>query len=291
MLCHTPRHLSTLIMTALGLVSTAAIAQDQSCCSSGDSTTPASQSCCQEDQSVKKNQDCCNTKSTETSSIEADCFAPCDTSRDTDKLSATALEKIELIALDNSLDRFIDRFNADKDKTRVVAMLSPTCGGCVEGARAVQKSIIETYPDADLSVHIIWEPMLASDNETQAKRSSIIFPDQDVHQYYDPERRSGFAYLKDLFPDYRNEIRASAPANHADRGYLKPGQSGPLWDIYFVYEKGVTWGDVAPKPNAWVKQVLYYPDRTGLMWADDFSAKPLESNLMDEVGALMERVK
>ena len=47
---------------------------------------------------------------------------------------------------------------------------------------------------------------------------------------------------------------------------------------------------MAPKPSAWVKQVLYYPDKSGLMWADDFSTEPLESNLMNEVGALMDRL-
>ena len=105
-----------------------------------------------------------------------DCFAPIDTSRQSINLSDKALAELSLISLETSLDPFIDRFNNDKEKTRIVTLLSPTCGGCVEGARAVQRSIIERYPDMDLSVHVIWEPMIAGDNETEAKRSSIIFP-------------------------------------------------------------------------------------------------------------------
>ncbi len=244
---------------------------------------------------MKSNQDCCpgDANACDTSNAatcDTDCFAPVDTTRQNINLSDEALAELAMVSLEESLDPFIDRFNAAVDKTRVVALVSPTCGGCVEGARAVQKSIIEAYPNADLSVHIIWEPMLASDNERQARRSSIIFPGSGVHQYYDANRRSGRAYLDDLFPNYRDDIAGSVPADHPVQRYCIPGESGPLWDLYAVYPPGATWGKTTPRPAAWVKQVLYYADRSGLMWADDFHAPPLESNLRDEVGALMTRL-
>ncbi len=42
-----------------------------------------------------------------------------------------------MISLDNSLEPLIERFNSDRDKPRVVAIVSATCGACVAGAIAV----------------------------------------------------------------------------------------------------------------------------------------------------------
>ncbi len=46
-----------------------------------------------------------------------------------------------LISLDSSLEPLIERFNADRDKPRVVAIVSATCGACVAGAIAVNESV------------------------------------------------------------------------------------------------------------------------------------------------------
>ena len=45
-------------------------------------------------------------------------------------------DKTKMILLDKSLEPLIERFNADRDKARVVAIVSSTCGACVRGCVA-----------------------------------------------------------------------------------------------------------------------------------------------------------
>ena len=57
-----------------------------------------------------------------------------------------------IISLDNSFAPLRDRFNADKEKVRFLALLSPTCPlWRDQGARAVHENIFKKYPDADIN--------------------------------------------------------------------------------------------------------------------------------------------
>jgi len=54
-------------------------------------------------------------------------------------------------------------FNRASERVRLVALLSPTCGGCQRGQRVVQ-SIFSKYPDdARIRGFVVWLPMLRSD--------------------------------------------------------------------------------------------------------------------------------
>jgi hypothetical protein len=50
----------------------------------------------------------------------------------------------------------------------------------VFGARAVQQTIIESFPHAQISVNIVWIDMLAGDNESAARQSAQIVRDPRV---------------------------------------------------------------------------------------------------------------
>ena len=192
---------------------------------------------------------------------------------------------IILASLGESLDPLIERFNADKDELRFVALLSPTCGGCLRGARAIQESILEAYPDTDISVHVVWLPMLGSDNEAAAKDSSQMYDDSRVHQYYDPDRSAGWAYTHDVFPDMSDEMHAALPADHVLRREDGPRGNGAAWDIYMLYEPGIEWTDSVPAPTSWVMQTI--PGYT-LIWKNDFAIRPFRSELIDEIRVLMQ---
>ena len=66
--------------------------------------------------------------------------------------------------------------------------------------------MLEDYPDADISVSIVWEAMLPSDNEAAARESSKIFNDPRVRQFWDPNKLSGTAYSRDAYPNMRRDL-------------------------------------------------------------------------------------
>ena len=104
----------------------------------------------------------------------------------------------------------------------------------MQGARAVQKSVLRKFPDADISVSIVWIQMPGfNDHETTAKRIAGSFNDPRVKHFFDP-----------------------FPAHHAGKAFAKNMVTrGPAWDIYFFYEKGAEWGDLPPSPSEWMHQL------------------------------------
>jgi hypothetical protein len=58
------------------------------------------------------------------------------------KSSGTAAPKV--IVLNESFEALKREFNADASKPRVLALFSPTCGGCIYGAKALQHEAQKT---------------------------------------------------------------------------------------------------------------------------------------------------
>ncbi len=138
-----------------------------------------------------------------------------------------------MISLDNSLEPLIERFNADRDKPRVVAIVSATCGACVRGAIAVNESVVNAYPRADVSIFIVWIDILATDDYAAAQRMAGIFNDPRVRQFHDPNRLVGDAFAKGLLDE------------------------PPAWDMYLLYAASPQqlWVDYPPKPADWMHQL------------------------------------
>ncbi len=116
-----------------------------------------------------------------------------------------------VISLDSSLEPLIERFNADRDKPRVVAIVSATCGACVAGAIAVNESVVTAYPSADVSISIVWIDILVSDDDAAAQRMAAIFNDPRVRQFHDPNGLVGDAFAKGIL------------------------DQPPAWDVYLFY--------------------------------------------------------
>lgn len=98
----------------------------------------------------------------------------------------------------------------------------------------MQKSILNDFPDADISVSIVWIQMPGfADDEAAARRIAGTFNDQRVQHFYDrfPAHLAGKAFAGNLV------------------------QHGPAWDIYFFYGKGQQWTDTPPQPVEWMHQL------------------------------------
>ncbi len=138
-----------------------------------------------------------------------------------------------IISLDSSLQPLIERFNADRDKPRMVAIVSATCGACVAGAIAVNEAVVVAYPAADVSIFVVWIDILPSDDYAAAHRVAGIFSDPRVRQFHDPNRLVGDAFAKGLL------------------------EQPPAWDMYLLYAATPQqlWVDHPPKPADWMHQL------------------------------------
>lgn len=153
-------------------------------------------------------------------------------------------------------------------------------------------SVIQGYPDTDISVHVVWVPMLGSDNEDAANQISGMFKDPRVQQYWDPNRLSGSAYSRDVFPNYLKEMASALPKDDPLGEMLREHwdaapQKAPLWDVAFFYNSGAQWRKRPPTPSAWIKQIAFYGEQaggpSGRFFVNDFTKPPTDTDWFVEL--------
>ncbi len=117
------------------------------------------------------------------------------------------------------------------------------------GTRAVQQSLIQSFPDIDIWIGIVWIKMNSKDTLAPALEAAQKFNDPRVEQFYDPLQKSG-SLLADQLP-----IKA-----------------GIAWDIYLFYEKEKLWETRLPDPVDWMHQMSDSdPDSSNLRCGDDLA--------------------
>ena len=129
----------------------------------------------------------------------------------------------------------------------------------------VQLAILTGHPEADISLSIVWIPMLEGDTEAAARQAAEQFlPDPRVRHFYDPDRRAGKAIAQSL----------------------GGGEGEVAWDIYLFYERGDEWDRVPPLPIDWMHQLV------ATSWADaarhhrgDDLAKQIYQSMARLIGA------
>lgn len=205
-----------------------------------------------------------------------------------------AMRSDSLTTLESGLDALVGRFNGDADRPRIVALLSPTCGGCIHGAQALLTEAVNAYPSEDLSFFVVWQPMLQSDNEDAARQIAMMFTDRRVEQYWDPDRRTGIAFSRDAFPNALCEllpqIAEDSPIRpHIERSAETDPASRPMWDFAAFYPAGIRWGDTPPLPSSFIRQLAIWMHEDGstraMLVTDSFAKPPIESDWFDEVRA------
>ena len=205
--------------------------------------------------------------------------------------SAQDAEAKGLVSLADDVSRLASDFNAAKTRPRFLAILSPTCSACVHGAEAIKAAILPA--GAAIDVFVVWAPMLAGDGGIAATASSAVLAAPHVRQYWDPSRRVGTSFRKDVFPDAVERMKRSLPKEHLFEQYLVDrDNSQPEWDIYLFFDRGVEWTDRAPAPSRWVRQTaLFRKGETGqltsLLWANDYAKTPVEGSLTEQLARLL----
>ena len=121
-----------------------------------------------------------------------------------------------MIYLNNSIQPIKDAFNGSSAEVKFLTILSPTWPNWIEvGARAVQVHILQDYPDAQLSILVVWLKMYEIDSfEVPREASGLVSSDPGGCQFYDPARISGL------------EVANSLGA--------EPGEVA--WDVYMFFD-------------------------------------------------------
>ena len=157
----------------------------------------------------------------------------------------------------SNIDELKNAFNKESGKVRFVTILSSTCGWCLQGAQAVQKSVIEQMKNKDISVIIVWTNMLKTDDKENAYKAASMFKDPSIVQYFDAENKFGDLVAQRLNP-----------------------KGEKAWDIYMFFDKDTEWNKTIPRPFDYAHQLSasLHP------WADNtkyFCGNDLTKRLTD----------
>ena len=130
----------------------------------------------------------------------------------------------------------MEQFNGSNFRVRVLAILSPTCPECLHGLEML-KTLLHKFPSDDLSVFLIWIPMLDEDNFEAAIARSRVLSDSRLMQAWDSSRQIGNLIAKTL------NLQKTA------------------WDVYLIYARTESnWdGDGFQSPAFWMHQLSSDP--------------------------------
>lgn len=182
--------------------------------------------------------------------------------------------------LGNDLAPLRKAFNAQRDRWRVLALVSPTCSECVLGAEAVEREITARYPADQVDAVVVWIPMLESDSERAALASATIFPVGRATQFYDSQQRVGLAYARETFAGFKARGRKVLADDHPlARAFDEQRDERPQWDLYMLYAPGVTWEQSPPMPTHWIRHFGRWDGEGSRYWRDSPDQPPQTGDL------------
>ncbi len=106
----------------------------------------------------------------------------------------------------------------------------------------MRRSVLEGFPDADISVSVVWMHVLPDDTKAAARAAARTIDDPRVRHFDDPRQRSGAAITDRL--EWAGRI---------------------AWDIYLFYGRDSRWTEVPPAAVDFMHQLIWEPShfRTG----------------------------
>lgn len=130
-----------------------------------------------------------------------------------------------LTVLTDGGDALEAAFNADRGKTRVLLLVSPTCPVCMMSSRIVHRYVLEAMPEADLRVYVVWGPMQHKETEEDARAATVNVPDPRADHFWTDDHVLAEAFQEPL------------------------GIEGePAWDTYMIYGPEARWEGKPPAP-------------------------------------------
>ncbi len=147
-------------------------------------------------------------------------------------------------------------FNAHPERVRLLLLLSPGCGRCLETSREVEK-LLQEIGDERVQVLVVWGPLLRTDNYDEAQKKAGLIQDPRAIHYWEPGRVLALGYGERL---------------------PLPGEFNFAVDMVLLFEPGVTWsGASLPIPGVWFHK-LGEDERT-------FSPEKLRDDIRKRLGS------
>ena len=205
------------------------------------------------------------------------------------KVEPARQSALKVTVLGESFDALKEEFNADTSKPRVLALFSPTCGGCIYGAKAFQAEAQKLSSiGRQAEVIIVWVVMLESDNEVEARKAARRFDFPGVRHFYDEENRIGARLMAEQFPNAIRDALEILPPDHEMREMLEhrknlPPEKMPMWDAVLIFPPGVKWENRSPAPIWWTKQTRFIGEEkpgeiTAVFWKNSTRQSPVQSD-------------
>jgi hypothetical protein len=119
---------------------------------------------------------------------------------------------------------------------KLIVLVSPTCPICLDGV-AVVGDVLAELGSADVSIHVVWVPVLKGDTPEAAQDSALLLGNaEQVEHFWDVERALSNRYCELLGLEERGRTVA--------------------WDLYLIYARGARWTADPPMPSVWMQQLL-----------------------------------
>ena len=72
--------------------------------------------------------------------------------------------------IDPALQPFREDFEAGYGQVRLIAVVAPTCGSCLQNARAIIEEVLPNVPEGSVDTYVVWSSILVTDVEPRARR-------------------------------------------------------------------------------------------------------------------------
>jgi hypothetical protein len=126
-------------------------------------------------------------------------------------------------------ETFLEEFNRDNGRARLVGVFSPTCAHCLQTCADVQ-DILERHPEAKIDVFFLWAPLQVGDNIGEATKAAAYLPDPRVAHFWDIWKFTSRAYS----PQFRILVEDA-------------------WGLLVLYPPGTRWEGEPPAPEFWMQ--------------------------------------
>ncbi len=121
-------------------------------------------------------------------------------------------------------------FNADAGKVRVLMVVSPTCGACLEGASEISEKVAGINQGKTVPLYVLWVPRQGG-REKDVPAATRIVADSSAREFWDGKDLLGAEYKQVL------------------------GWRSNAWDVYMLYGPKAQWsGDLPPAPDFFMHQ-------------------------------------
>jgi hypothetical protein len=105
-------------------------------------------------------------------------------------------------ALDKAFQPLRRDFEDGDGKVRLVGIVQPTCGDCIDMTEAIDARLLPAIPDEDFEVYLVWVCAMPADVELRAKELSEKYANPRIRHYWDGSGRISRAFGKHVgLPD------------------------------------------------------------------------------------------